>query len=736
MKLIIAEKNSLARTIVDSIGKNEFQKQDGYFENCEYIVTWALGHLFSLYELEEYYPKANQEEHKKWTLENLPFCPTEFKYSLRIDKKTKKVDPGIRRQFGIIKKLCDRKDVDTVIHAGDADREGEIIIRIILDQAKCKKPVKRLWLPEQVPETILSELRALKDDSLYNNLANEGYARTQIDWIYGINLTRLATLKGGKLLRVGRVIVPIVKAIYDRDMEIKDFVPQKYYVVSSKTETKGNVVELTDKKKFAAADKEAASFLCDKYNKAGAKVTEVKKEKKEIKPGKLYSLSTLQGVLGTKYKMAPNESLAIVQSLYDSGYITYPRTNSEYLSNAESGKINAILDKLKESGYKVKSKDNNKSIYDDSKIESHSALTPTLKFPKEANLTDKEQKVYKTIFNRFLAVFCSDPCIVNRSTMTIEINGGLETFKLTGDIMIDKGWMEYDDSNHREKTLPDLHEGDDVTLNFRPILKETTPPKHYTVKSLLDYLNSPFKKQRADIDEAEGETDASFQSEDQEVSDDEDYKAMLDGVEIGTEATRTPIITNAINSEYIALKKGVYTILPGGIYLIESLQKMGIHMEKEKTVQLGRALKRVYRGELSIEESVSMAFGEVKDYFKACEGVLLEKPAGKNLDKGTSALLGLCPKCKSPVIEREKGFMCSSKECKFVIWKDNRLFAAIGKKITGPMVTRMLAKGYVKLKDCVSQKSGKKFDCTVYVDFSGQYPDFKMDFDKSSGKRN
>lgn len=736
MKVIIAEKPSLAKNIMASIGTAKFKKEDGYFESPEYIVTWAFGHLFGLYDIEDYSSPNNDEEKPGWTLEGLPFCPHEFHFGIRKDTKTKKVDAGVKKQFGIIKKLCARKDVECVINAGDADREGEIIVRIILDQAGNQKPVMRLWMPDQTAETIRAELRNLKSDAAYDNLANEGYARTYIDWLYGVNLTRLATLKSGTLLRVGRVIVPIVKAIYDRDMEIRNFVPKKYYGVVSKEKTNDEVIELVSKKTFDIPEVEEARKLCATYNAAGAKVTDVKTEEKSIQPGKLYSLSKLQGVLGKKFKMSPKESLAIVQSLYEAGYVTYPRTNSEYLATAEKGKINAVVEKLNQQGYKVCPKDQKRSIYDDSKIESHSALTPTTKLAKQTDLKEREWQVYSTILNRFLAVFCSEECTVDRTVITIEVGEGLEIFKLKGDVFKQKGWMQYDDIGRSDKILPKLAKGDIVNIDFKPTEKETTPPKHYTVDSLNNFLKNPFKHHSTENEEEANGPDA---EEEAAPTDDQEYAAIFEGVEIGTEATRTSIIENAIKTQYISLKNNVYTILPGGEFFIQSLHKLGIEMEKEKTAELGRVLKKVYKGELSIEESVTLAYRQVRLAFTASYSVNIDRsdiPAG--VAGAEPVAIGQCPKCGNDVVERDKLFGCVNKECKFAIWKDNKLMVSIGRKLSGSIVKALLKDEKVLLKKCKSAKTGNTFDTFLLADFSGDYPQLSMELpnaeDVSLGK--
>lgn len=732
-KLIIAEKPSLGRNIIAAIGSSNFKKEDGFSESRDYIVTWGFGHLFGLYDIKDYSSDPDDPANAKWTLDNLPFKPETFKFKMRKDAKTKKVDPAVKKQFRIIKALCERKDVDAIINAGDADREGEIIVRIILAQAGSKKPVMRLWMPDQTPSTIREELRAMRSDSGYDNLANEGYARTYIDWLYGINLTRLASLKSGTLLRVGRVVTPIVKAIYDRDMEIKNFVPQKYLKISSSEKTNGETITLTGKKSFPLSERDAAQHLCDTYNQAGAKVTNISNEGKEIQPGKLYSLSKLQGVLGKKFKMSPKESLAIVQRLYEAGYVTYPRTNSEYLATAETSKINPILKKLAEKGYKVCPKDGKKSIYDDSKIESHSALTPTLRLPEQKDLTEAEWQVYSTILNRFLAVFCSEPCKVNRTKIQIEVGFGIEVFTLKGDVFIQKGWMQYDDIGRSDKLLPALSVGDVVNIRFVPVEKETVPPKHYTVDTLNQYLKNPFKKPKKATLEEEDTSDGEDSAEPDTGTEEEDeeYKAMFEGVELGTEATRTSIIEGAIQMKYISLKNNTYTILPAGEFYVQALDKLRIHMEKEKTAELGKSLKQVYHGNLTIQQSVDMAFTEISKFFVSGESVTFDKSElPKGVSKTETVVLGKCPKCGADVIERNKAYSCSNRDCKFAIFKDNRFFAALGKKPTASNVKSMLSKGQVALKGCTS-KNGNKYDCIVKVDFSKDWPDYKIQFDDS-----
>lgn len=680
MKVIIAEKPSLARNIVSAI--TNMKTKGGYYEGNGYIVTWAFGHLFSLADIETYNPAP--EGTRGWTMQNLPCFPEKFKFELKKDQN-KKVDAGVRNQFETIKRLCEREDVDTVINAGDSDREGEIIVRIIVGNANINgKSFKRLWLPDQTNETIISALSEMKDEDEYNNLANEGFARTYIDWLYGVNLTRYATLKTGTLLRVGRVIVPIVKAIYDRDTAIENFVPDIYYAISSKTDVNGEKIELTSKQKFDKNSPEKAKALCDEYNKFPAVVTGKKVKKDTLSPPKLFSLTKLQNVLGKKYKMPMDKSLAIVQGLYEKGFVTYPRTNSEYLATAEQDKIKKIIGEVRKIGYPVEFKFK-KTIFDDKKIESHSALTPTFKIPKKEALTDEEFIVYSTIMRRFAAVFCAEECIAQKTEIKINV-GNLEDFALKGTIISQKGWTKFDDYTKKDKILPNLEKGDQFAVNFEPVEKETTPPKHYTIETLNNYLKNPFKEDKASGDE----------------NDDEDYRAIFEGLELGTEATRTGIIDNARKSEYILLKKDVYTILPAGRNLINSLMRMNISMDKYKTSQLGQALKKVYRGEIMISDSVKMAQDEIKSVFFA------EKlPPEKDTDDGfLGDIAGKCPVCGKDVVRTRFGYGCTG-------YKDGCKFSINGvicqRVISLSNVKKLLETGKTyKIENFVS-KNGKNF---------------------------
>lgn len=692
MIAIIAEKPSLARNIVAGIG--EMKKKNGYYENEEYIVTWAFGHLFSLCDIEDY--QGSSVANKKWNLNNLPCFPGEFKFKLK-NAENGKPDEGVVKQFNTIKYLLNRSDVDKIVNAGDSDREGEIIIRLCVDNAlKTKKPFYRLWLPDQTPKTVKKALTEMKEESHYQNLANEGFSRTYIDWLYGVNLTRYATIKTGTLLRVGRVIVPIVKAIYDRDVEIENFKPETYYALVSKAKTDGEEIELVSKYKFGELEKRKAEICCERMNLLDAIVTDKKAKKEVLNPGKLYSLTKLQNVLGKKHKMSMEKSLSIAQKLYENGYISYPRTNSEYLATNEKSKIKEIIGNVKQLGYPIVFKDK-KTIFDDSKIESHSALTPTYKIPQKGALNEEEHLVYSTILRRFVAVFCEEDCLIEKSEITVSL-GGKEDYSLKGSMILTQGWTKFDGADKKDKMLPNLNVGDKINVDFHPEEKQTQPPKHYTIETLNNYLKNPFKEDKANADE----------------NDEEDYKAIFKGLELGTEATRTGIIDNAKKSGYISLKKDVYHIENGGRYLIEQLVDMNISMDKYKTSQLGQALKKVYRGEMTINESVKMAQDEIAEVFKNDPN----EGSGFYGDK-----IGECPLCGQDVVRGVYSYNCSqyAKGCKFKI-----NFKILGSSMPKKQAEKLLATGFTE-KMKFKSKNGKEFESKLKLEVGGQVV---FDFDK------
>lgn len=395
------------------------------------------------------------------------------------------------------------------------------------------------------------------------------------------------------------------------------------------------------------------------------------------------------------------QSLAIVQKLYESGYLTYPRTNSEYLAAAEKDKIKQILANVRNLGYNVKFKDE-KTIFDDSKIESHSAITPTYKIPKKENLSDAEALVYTAVMRRFAAVFCGEDCLAQKTEITVAV-GDKEEFTLKGTVIVQAGWTKYDDYTQKDKLLPPLEKGQQINIDFKPCERETAPPKHYTIETLNNYLKNPFRDEKKTDDE----------------NDDEDYKAIFQGLELGTEATRTGIIDNARKSEYIELKKDVYRILPKGEYLIESLEQMGISMDKYKTSQMGIMLKKIYHGEATVDDGVRAAESEIAEVFKK-----REEPAETDTDNGFyMEKVGVCPLCGKDVVKGRYGYGCTGYKdgCKF------KISGVICKRVISLKNAQLLLKeGRTSKIKGFTSKNGKSFDAYLKLEDGKTVFDFSQ----------
>lgn len=707
--LIIAEKPSLAKNICAAITPTPkwvagSAKNSGSWENDDYIVTYAFGHLLALKDAADY-----DDDYKAWKVETLPIIPNEFEY------KTSD-DAGAKAQLRLIKTLVARKDVDKVVNAGDSDREGEIIIRNILDYSKCSKPVYRLWMPDQTPKTIQSELSGMKLDSAYDNLAAEGYARTYIDWLYGINLTRLASKKSGATLRVGRVTSPIVAIICERERAIRNFVPVKYYVA---THDEDGIKLVSKHKNDKLADCDA---LCAKYNVAPTRVVDIKTTRKTFPRPKLFALSDLQGEAGKAFKFTPKDTLDVLQKLYEAGYCSYPRTNSRYMAEAEKQKAQDILDAIITStGATGIAFRNSKEIFDDSKIESHSAITPTYKIPNIAALPSDQQKLYTMILNRFKAVFCIEDYTVNRTEMVID--NGYEKFKLTGDVLLTPGFTVFEPVNKKEANLPPLNVGDMIEPKFKSIEKETTPPDHFTADSLNAYLKNPYSK-----------------DEQKKMVDDEEVAEVISEVELGTEATRAGLIDAAIRSGYITLSKNRYGITDAGEYYVDTLARLGIDMTKERTLNLSKSLKAVYRAQKSVGDVVADAADDLRDiiHFGAEQRSELAPNAKTNENGAQVKVLCKCPRCGKDIIDGLKAYSCEDRDCGVVIFKEDKFFMGQKKKMTQTIAKSLFTKGYADVDGLTSARTGKHYSARVKVSFDAEaaprYPKYELEFGVSKKK--
>lgn len=647
-RLIIAEKPSLGRAIANALNVKKFtgEKSNGYYENDKYIVTWCFGHLFKLKDIGDYEGLNNIS----WEDIALPFLPNPFELKYNPGRNEEEGE-GIKKQVEIIKELVSKEDIEEVVHCGDAGREGQVIVDEVLEYIGNKKKVTRLWLPEQTEDTIQKQIMNCKENDTYNNLSNEGLTRIYMDWFLGINLSVFLSVKAKTKLNVGRVVIPIVKYIYDREQTIKNFKVEKYFQLESKTEKENIKIPLIlRKEKFL--NKEEAEKVAQELNNNKGKVISI--EKKEVKkyPKKLFSLGKLQSELSKNHKINFERSLKIIQKLYEEGYVTYPRTNTEYLAEEEKEKIKSLINLINQKGYCLEFKDS-KNIFDTSKIEDHSALTPTFKLPEK--LSKEEEIVYQVIFNRFVANFLAEETIVSETILTIQVAD--KEFKLKGTEIIKAGFYAYEPKKF-DNQLPNLVENEEFEINFLAMEKETEPPKKVTESELENYLENPFRKEIKEINVESEET------EEEIVEDAEDYKNILEGVEIGTVATRTGIISNARFYGYITQENSNYSITSKGEKLIQLLDELKINLYKERTVEFSKDLKKVFHNIKTIDDVLGNTW---KILNKIIENGKDIKPSVEFVEN-----IGKCPKCGANIIEKPRTYCCENED--FILWKESRYY--------------------------------------------------------------
>lgn len=571
MKLVLAEKPSVAKTIASFLGAKT--RQDGYFEGNDYIITYAVGHLVSLYDMKDY---DKDKYSGSWKMNNFPFVPE--------DKFKFKIDSSKTKQFNTVKKLLNRKDVEYVINATDNDREGELIAFLIFLLAKNKKPVKRILVNEWTPEDITRGIKNLKDEYEMRNLQAAGYTRLITDWLIGINFTSVATLKygNGKLLNIGRVILPTVKLVYDRDMEILNFVPKTYYEIeghfkAEAGEYKGKYVKGKESKfdTLEDANKIIASITSETGKILDKKVT----MSKEYAP-KLFSLTSLQGYITSKYSnFTSDKVLNVCQSLYEGngkgGYITYPRTDSIFLEESLASKASQTLDKLKvglEYENKIKFS-KTKRVFDSSKVDSHSAIIPTYIIPK--SLSKDEQLVYDAIKDRFVANFMP-PAEYENTEIKTEVDNC--TFLTKGKVLKSKGYLEVYNKEEKNDLLPLVNKDDVVdVLEIKPLTKQTTPPKPYTEDTLLKAMKNCGKNVP------------------------EEDTTVLSGYSIGTSATRADVLKKISQVGYVKKKGKSYSITDLGKNLVEIFPVKDL-FDVDYTGKLEKSLSDIQKGKYTRKE--------------------------------------------------------------------------------------------------------------------------------------
>lgn len=690
-KVIIAEKPSVAKNIADAFKIKT--RKDGYFEGNGYYITWAFGHLLQLYDAKDY-----DESMKGWRFEKFPFIPKKFMYKVKCDSLDRTIeDKGAKKQLGIIKDLIDKEDVDGVISATDFDREGQVIADEIFGYFDTKKTIYRLLLNEWTPDEVKKGMGELKDNKEMQFLQDAGIGRQWTDWIIGINLTSVSTLKykfeENKTINIGRVLLPTLKIIYDRDKEIENFQATTYFKLISNFKTSKNeefegLYYENDSEKFDK--KEDLEKLIPALKGGTAKIIDKQTELKKEYPPYLFNLSNLQGYVTSKYKgWTSDKVLKVAQSLYEKKLTTYPRTASVVLEESLKDRAKKVLNTLKfglpyEKDIKFIE---SKRIFDSSKVESHSAITPT--YIKPSGLSKDEQIVYDAIKNRFIMQFMPiaefEETKVTLKSNSSEVNG---VFISKGKVKLVEGWKVVEKIESKDTVLPlvSINENVDIVKsNVNSVTKK--PPKYHTEKTLLRVMETCGKG-------VEGKEDS-----------EEMMNAILSGFSIGTPATRAETIKKLKDIGYLKTKGKSLMCTDLGRNIVEIFPVKEL-LDLEYTGRLEKTLSDIEKGKFKKDDFMKLIIDftiNSVELIKNDTGALSRFKVEIPDDVEN---LGPCPVCGNPVVESEKSFGCSNWKngCKFTIWKNDKYITSFGKKVSKEMVELLLKNGKVGFRNLKSKK--------------------------------
>ena len=669
-KLIVTEKPSVAISYAKILGVHG--RQDGYLEGNGYLVSWCVGHLVELAP-----PSAYGEQYVKWNIADLPILPEKWQYL---------VSASTKKQFGILKKLMHRADVNTVVNSCDAGREGELIFRLVYEQAGCKKPVSRLWLSSMEDSAVRAGFANLKPSTEYDALYQAALCRERADWMVGINCSRLFSCLYGRPLAVGRVMTPTLAMTVEREAAIAAFVPKKFYTVALTLADGGTA----SSKRFA--QKEDAELLLSKCRKEGCATVQKmeRKEKSESAP-QLYDLTALQRDANRLLGFTAQQTLDYAQSLYEKRLITYPRTDSRFLTEDMAASLPGLVtDTGRALAVEEPFPIHVQQVINGSKVTDHHALLPTKSMANAdlAALPAGEWNVLRLIAARLLCAV-GEPHRYAETTLTTICAG--EEFTAKGKEVLEEGWKAVerkvlaDILNRKQEltALPNAAENECGILNAELKEGQTTPPKHFTEDTLLHAMET-----------------ASADS-------------MPEGVErqgIGTPATRAATIEKLVQKGFLERKgtKKTKVLLPTdkGKALITVMPEE--IQSPEMTADWETKLLQIERGEM-----------EPSEFMTEINTMITELVKNTEMKKGVNALMknkiiGVCPNCGKPVVEREKGWFCENRECRFVLWKDNAFFKRLGKRLDSHVADKLLRDGRVRLKDCKSAK-GKTYNATVLL---------------------
>lgn len=626
MELVIAEKPSVAQSIAAVLGAT--QRKDGYLEGNDYLVSWCVGHLVELAQ-----PESYEEAWKKWSYESLPIIPQEWQHEVKSDTKA---------QYQILKKLMHDDRVDAVVCATDAGREGELIFRLTYNMAGCRKPMKRLWISSMEESAIRDGFHNLRPGSDYDNLYHSALCRQEADWLVGINGTRLFTvLYGGKALKVGRVQTPTLAMLVDRESKIMNFKKEAYYMAH----IMGNGLDAVSEH---ISDKTEADRIAETCENGQALVTSVVKEEKWVAPPKLYDLTTLQRDANRLFGFTAKQTLEYTQSLYEKKLVTYPRTDSQYLSDDMEGTAKNVIEAIFNSllfEQNIMFNPDIKRILNSKKVTDHHAIIPTMEIIKQdlKAIPESEMKILSLCANRLLCA-TGEKHIYNSTKAVITCNNTV--FKVSGKEVWKNGWKEFEDffkksyktaedksDAEEEKKLPELREGMMIAVEQTKVSEHfTQPPKHYTEDSLLSAM------ERAGVED---------------MGDEVERKGL------GTPATRADIIEKLVKDGFVKREKKQMIPTEDGMKLITILPD--VVKSPKLTADWENELTLVSKGEVAAEQFMSGIEAMVTDLVKTYHSVSDEHKAMFGTCKGGQEVLGKCPKCGADVVKGKFGAYCTGK---------------------------------------------------------------------------
>lgn len=698
MQFVVTEKNSVARSIAAVLGASE--KKKGYLEGNGYWVSWCVGHLVELAA-----PSMYDEKYAKWRAEDLPILPVNWQFS---------VIESTKAQFNVLRTLMNDSRVTSIVCATDAGREGELIFRLVYSLCGCTKPVERLWISSLEDAAIAEGFRNLRPASEYDSLYHAALCRAQADWLVGINATRLFSTRYHQLLNIGRVMTPTLALLVEREAQIQAFQSTPFYTVQldcgSLTAASERLTERAEAERIAA--------LCD-----GKEARIIKLEQKERleQPPRLYDLTSLQRDANRLLGYTAQQTLDYAQSLYEKKLASYPRTDSRYLTshmeNSTKTLVASITNLLSFTG-NTSVPCNVAQVIDNGKVTDHHALIPTARIAGYdlLSLPAGERSLLTLLMVRLLCAV-GTPCRIHETAVTLECEG--VSFFLKGRQIMDMGWKSMEKiyqtalkSAPVEETavreIPPLND----QMTFLPVKTsiqegKTTPPKSYTEATLLSAMENAGAEETPNDAERKG---------------------------LGTPATRAGIIEKLVKTGQIERKRGKKScvLLPTqkGVSLItvlpEELQSPLLTAEWEQK------LKQIERG----EREPSAFMEEITDMVRNLVRHGCSVPESSVLFAEETKSIGVCPRCGSAVVERPKGFLCSNRDCRFALWRQNPFFAAKKKELTAAIASTLLKEGRVFVKGLYSPKTGKTYDTTIILDDSGgQFVNFKLEFQQKKSNK-